>query len=67
VTYPRRDIVDGIRYVVRTGCQWDALPADFPPWPLVRPQWLAERMGERERRATPIPAHIAHRDWSDNG
>jgi transposase len=36
VTYPRRDIVDGIRYVVRTGCQWDALPADFPPWPLVR-------------------------------
>jgi transposase len=36
VIYPRRDVVDAIRYVVRTGCQWDALPADFPPWPLVR-------------------------------
>ena len=27
-------------------------------------QWLAERMSERERRSAPIPAHIAHRDWS---
>jgi hypothetical protein len=27
-------------------------------------QWLAERMRERELRAAPIPAHIAHRDWS---
>ncbi|WP_353890665.1 transposase [Micromonospora sp. WMMA1363] len=22
VTYPRRDVVDTIRYVTRTGCQW---------------------------------------------
>ncbi len=36
VTYPRRDIVDAIRYVARTGCQWDALPADFPPAALVK-------------------------------
>jgi transposase len=35
VTYPRRDIVDAIRYVDRTSCQWRALPADFPPWPTV--------------------------------
>lgn len=28
--YPRRDVVDAIRYLDRTGCQWDALPADFP-------------------------------------
>jgi transposase len=35
VRYPRRDIVDAIRYVTRTGCQWPALPADFPPWPTV--------------------------------
>lgn len=32
VSYPRRDIVDAIRYLNRTGCQWPALPADFPPW-----------------------------------
>jgi transposase len=33
--YPRRDIVDAIRYVARTGCQWDAL-VDFPPAALVK-------------------------------
>ncbi len=36
VTYPRRDIVDAIRYVARTGCQWDALPVDLPPTALVK-------------------------------
>jgi transposase len=36
VTYPRRDIVDAIRYVARTDCQWDARPADFPPAALVK-------------------------------
>lgn len=36
VSYPRRDVVDAIRYLARTGCQWDALPVDFPPHPLVK-------------------------------
>jgi transposase len=35
VDYPRRDVVDAIRYLDRTSCQWRALPADFPPWPTV--------------------------------
>jgi len=26
-------------------------------------QWLAERMGEREKKSPPNPAHIAYRDW----
>jgi hypothetical protein len=26
-------------------------------------QWLAERLGERESKVLPIPAHIEHRDW----
>lgn len=30
-------------------------------------QWLAERMLERESRSTPVPAHIAHRDWTARG
>lgn len=29
--HPRRSIVDGILYFVRTGCAWRYLPADFPP------------------------------------
>jgi len=36
VSYPRRDVIDAIRYVTRTGCQWDSLPADFPPAALVK-------------------------------
>lgn len=27
-----RDLLDAIFYVDRTGCQWRALPHDFPPW-----------------------------------
>jgi transposase len=28
--HPRRSIADGILYVLRTGCAWRYLPADFP-------------------------------------
>lgn len=31
----RRDLVDAVLYVARTGCAWRVLPADFPPWPTV--------------------------------
>jgi transposase len=30
VTYPRRDIVDAIRYLAHNGNVWAALPVDFP-------------------------------------
>ncbi|WP_081937663.1 transposase [Streptosporangium roseum] len=33
--HPRREIVDAILYIVRTGCAWRQLPADFPPWQTV--------------------------------
>jgi transposase len=29
--YALRDVFDAVRYVVRTGCQWDVLPHDLPP------------------------------------
>jgi transposase len=35
VTYPRRDIVDAIRYLDHNGGVWRGLPVDFPPWPTV--------------------------------
>ena len=28
----RRDVVDAIRYLVKEGIQWRAMPADFPPF-----------------------------------
>src|SRR3954453_5794746 len=27
----RREVVNAIQYVLRTGCAWDLLPHDFPP------------------------------------
>jgi transposase len=33
--HPRQAVVDAVLYVVRTGCAWRALPADFPPWQTV--------------------------------
>jgi len=39
-----RDVFDALRYVVRTGCQWDFLPHDLPPWTAVYQQarrWIA--------------------------
>lgn len=30
-----REVLNAIFYVDRTGCQWRALPHDFPPWPTV--------------------------------
>ncbi len=27
-----REVINGILYVVRTGCSWRQLPHDFPPW-----------------------------------
>ncbi len=32
---PLREILNGIFYVVRTGCQWRLLPWEFPPWQTV--------------------------------
>jgi transposase len=29
---PRREIVDGILYVLRSGEAWRLVPQDFPPW-----------------------------------
>lgn len=33
--HPRREVVNAVLYVVRTGCAWRLLPKDFPPWQTV--------------------------------
>lgn len=30
--YDRLEIINAIRYLVRTGCAWRLLPHNFPPW-----------------------------------
>ena len=34
-TYDRRDVLDALLYMARSGCSWRMLPHDFPPWGLV--------------------------------
>ncbi|WP_259116477.1 transposase [Salinibacter ruber] len=31
----RRDILDAILYLLKTGCQWRMLPGEFAPWQTV--------------------------------
>lgn len=31
-----REIVNGILYILRSGCQWRMLPHDLPPWSTVQ-------------------------------
>jgi transposase len=48
--HPRREIVNAILYVLRTGCQWRALPHDLPPWGTVWwyfRRWREEGVWER--------------------
>ncbi|MFD6754875.1 IS5 family transposase [Micromonospora gifhornensis] len=48
--HPRRDVVNAILYVVRTGCSWRQLPVDFPPWQTVYwyfIRWEEEHVTER--------------------
>jgi transposase len=39
-----REVCNALRWVVRTGAQWDSLPHAFPAWPVVYQQarrWIA--------------------------
>jgi transposase len=30
--YAKRDMVNAVFYIIKTGCQWRYLPKDYPPW-----------------------------------
>jgi transposase len=52
VTVDRRAVVDAIFYVTATGCQWRALPSNYPNWNTVHRYHLAwSRNGTWERIA----------------
>src|SRR4051794_41870793 len=40
-----RAVLNGILYLVRTGCQWRLLPKDFPPWSTVHTWYRRGRGG----------------------
>src|SRR5215470_1359533 len=42
--HDRREVLNGLRWIVRAGAPWRLLPHEFPPWPIVYQQtrrWLA--------------------------
>ena len=48
--YSRREIVNAIIYITKTGCQWRQLPKDFPPFATVYyyfKRWSMEGVWER--------------------
>uniref|UniRef100_A0A1B6C1D2 Insertion element IS402-like domain-containing protein n=1 Tax=Clastoptera arizonana TaxID=38151 RepID=A0A1B6C1D2_9HEMI len=48
--YSKRKMLEGIFYVLRTGCQWRYLPNDFPLWKTVYEQfrqWKKQRIFEK--------------------
>src|SRR4051812_34971640 len=51
--HPRRAVVDAILYVVRTGCAWRQLPADFPPWQTV--YWYFNQWEQAKVTETILP------------
>jgi len=45
-----REIVNAVRYLLRSGCAWRLLPREFPPWPTVYAyfrRWQADGAWER--------------------
>jgi putative transposase len=60
-TVERRDLIDGIFYILRSGCPWRMLPHDFPPWGTVSSQFhrwrksgLWEKLHDALRRTTRV-------------
>src|SRR5215213_762342 len=37
--HSRREMVNALLYLTRTGCQWRMLPHDLPPWEAVYAFW----------------------------
>lgn len=37
--HSRREMMNALLYIVRTGCQWRMLPHDLPPWEAVYAFW----------------------------
>ncbi|MBL6459616.1 IS5 family transposase, partial [Belnapia sp. T6] len=64
--WPMRALLDGMLYVLRTGCAWRHLPRDFPPWQTTL-RWFLRlaRSGAFERMAHALA--MADREQAGRG
>ena len=60
--WPMREIINGIFYVMRSGCPWRLLPSDLPPWSTIY-RWFA-KLRDEDRFANIRPAPLASRRQS---
>jgi putative transposase len=48
--YPLREVLNGIQYVLRSGCAWRPMPHDLPHWPTAYQAFRAWRQDGTWRR-----------------
>ena len=66
VTVDRRRVVDAIFYVAATGCQWRALPGEYPNWNTVHRYHLTwSRDGTWQAIAQRLAAAVREREGRD--
>jgi transposase len=41
--YPMREVINGIQYILRSGCAWRLMPHDLPHWQTAYQTWRAWR------------------------
>lgn len=60
--HSRRELVNAIFYIIRSGCPWRLLPRDLPPWRTVFHYWRQWRVdGTWERLHTALRARVRRR------
>src|ERR1043165_6726218 len=58
-TVDMREVLNGINYLVRTGCAWRFLPHDLPPWGTVHYDfWRWQQDGTWETIHTTLRARV---------
>ncbi|MFC8593999.1 transposase [Streptomyces atroolivaceus] len=57
----RRQLVDGIRFRVRTGVPWRDVPVEYGPWCLPGPRPVPPMAAERHRARLPGKARVPRR------
>lgn len=62
--HSKRDLLNAVLYLNKTGCQWRLLPKDFPPYPTV---WSFFRRAVKSGLWEEIMAHLVEKSRISSG